>query len=243
MFSFFVSILHHPNVMESTAENLLPAIHCLFSLGGTSGMRVYLVDGQPVFREGLKSIIATMRDLTVIGEADNCKEALQKAGKDCELLVLDGELDSLAFLQSLEKTRNRGRPPFTLVLTRYTEDQHAIQMLAAGADGYLNKSKPPDTILDAIRKVSRGGKFVSRELAETVLFNLDRMNRPARLSNREYQVLYLYASGMAMKEIAGQLAVSVKTVSTYRCRLLEKLNLRSNAQLMQYAYKEGVIRE
>src|SRR5882762_11189959 len=210
---------------------------------GVIDMRVYLVDAQPVFREGLKSVMSNARDLTVVGEADTCSDVMQNGRMECDLLVLDGELDSLAFLQSLEKTRNRGRPPFTLVLTRHSEDQHAIQMLAAGADGYLNKSKPPDTILDAIRKVSRGGKFVSRELAETVLFNLDRMNRPARLSNREYQVLYLYASGMAMKEIAGQLAVSVKTVSTYRCRLLEKLNLRSNAQLMQYAYKEGVIRE
>jgi len=208
-----------------------------------SKMRVYLVDGQPVFREGLKSIIRAARDLTVIGEAETCTEDVQKAGRECDLFVLDGELDCLAFLQSLEKTRVRGRPPFTLVLTRHTEDQHAIQMLAAGADGYLSKCKPPETILDAIRKVCRGGKFVSRELAETMLFNLDRMNGPARLSNREYQVLYLYASGLAMKEIAGQLALSVKTVSTYRCRLLEKLNLSSNAQLMRYAYKEGVIRE
>ena len=116
-------------------------------------------------------------------------------------------------------------------------------MLAAGADGYLNKAKAPETIIDAMRKVSKGGRFVSRELAETVLFNLERINRPARLSNREYQVLYLYASGLAMKEIAGQLALSVKTVSTYRCRLLEKLNLSTNAQLMRYAYKEGVVNE
>ena len=206
-------------------------------------MRVYLVDGQPVFREGLKSIMSTARDLTVVGEADTCRDVMQKSDRECDLLVLDGELDSLAFLQSLEKTRAKGRPPFTLILTRHNEDQHAIQMLAAGADGYLSKSKPPQTILEAIRKVSRGGKFVSRELAETVLFSLDRMNRANRLSNREYQVLYLYASGLAMKEIAGQLALSVKTVSTYRCRLLEKLNLSTNAQLMRYAYKEGVVNE
>ena len=206
-------------------------------------MRVYLVDAQPVFREGLKSIMSTARDLTVVGEADTCRDVMQKSDRECDLLVLDGELDSLAFLQSLEKTRAKGRPPFTLILTRHNEDQHAIQMLAAGADGYLSKSKPPQTILEAIRKVSRGGKFVSRELAETVLFSLDRMNRANRLSNREYQVLYLYASGLAMKEIAGQLALSVKTVSTYRCRLLEKLNLSTNAQLMRYAYKEGVVNE
>ncbi len=206
-------------------------------------MRVYLVDAQPVFREGLKSVMSNARDLTVVGEADTCSDVMQNGRMECDLLVLDGELDSLAFLQSLEKTRPKGRPPFTLVLTRHTENQHAIQMLAAGADGYLNKAKAPETIIDAMRKVSKGGRFVSRELAETVLFNLERINRPARLSNREYQVLYLYASGLAMKEIAGQLALSVKTVSTYRCRLLEKLNLSTNAQLMRYAYKEGVVNE
>jgi DNA-binding NarL/FixJ family response regulator len=206
-------------------------------------MRVYLVDAQPVFREGLKSIMSTARDLTVVGEADTCRDVMQKSDRECDLLVLDGELDSLAFLQSLEKTRAKGRPPFTLILTRHNEDQHAIQMLAAGADGYLSKSKPPQTILEAIRKVSRGGKFVSRELAETVLFSLDRMNKANRLSNREYQVLYLFATGLGMKEIAGQLALSIKTISTYRCRLLEKLNLSSNAQLMRYAFKEGVVNE
>jgi len=147
----------------------------------------------------------------------------------------------LTLLQSLEKARPKGRPPFTLVLTRHTEDQHALQMLTAGADGYLNKNTPAPLVLDVMRKVSRGGKYVSRELAETVLLNFDRMSRPARLSRREYQVLYLFASGLAMKEIAGQLSLSIKTVSTYRCRLLEKLNLTSNAQLMRYALKEGVM--
>jgi DNA-binding NarL/FixJ family response regulator len=206
-------------------------------------MRVYVVDSHPVFREGLKTVLSNSHDITVIGEADSCRDLLQNINGDCDLVTLDGELDSLALLQSLEKTRPKGRPPFTLVLTRHTEDQHAIQMLAAGADGYMDKTKPPHLIIEAVRKVSRGGKYVSRELAEMVLFNLNRMNRPVRLSNREYQVLYLFASGLGMKEIAGQLSLSVKTISTYRCRLLEKLNLSSNAQLMRYAIKEGVLTE
>jgi two-component system, NarL family, invasion response regulator UvrY len=206
-------------------------------------MRVYVVDSHPVFREGLKTVLSNSHDINVIGEADSCQDLLQKLNVDCDLITLDGELDSLAFLQSLEKMRPKGRPPFTLILTRHTEEQHAIQMLAAGADGYMDKTKPPNLIVDAIRKVSRGGKYVSRELAEMVLFNLNRMNRPVRLSNREYQVLYLFASGLGMKEIAGQLSLSVKTISTYRCRLLEKLNLSSNAQLMRYAIKEGVLTE
>ena len=114
-------------------------------------------------------------------------------------------------------------------------------MLTAGVDGYLSKSQTPQSVLDAIRKVSRGGKYVSDKLAELMLFNLDRINKPPLLSNREYQVLSLFASGLAMKEIACRLTLSIKTVSTYRIRLLEKLNLRSNAQLLRYAFKEGIV--
>src|SRR5688572_3499882 len=204
-------------------------------------MRLYLIDAHPVFREGLKAVLASSRDLSVIGESETCNQFLEKPDWECDLLVLDGELESLTLLQSLEKARPKGRPPYTLILTRHCEDQHAFQMLAAGADGYMSKTTPPTMILDVVRKVSRGGKYVSRELAETVLLNFDRMNKPARLSKREYQVLYLFASGLAMKEIASQLSLSIKTVSTYRCRLLEKLNLTSNAQLMRYALKEGVM--
>ena len=204
-------------------------------------MRVYVIDAHPVFREGLKGILRDSPDLTVIGEADSCQDLLEKVTGNCDLVILDGELDSLTMLQTLDKSRPKGRPPFTLVLTRHTEDQHALQMLAAGADGYLDKHESPQRIIDAIRKVARGGKYVCKELAETAVFNLHRMQRPLRLSSREYQVLCLFASGLGMKQIAGQLALSVKTVSTYRCRLLEKLNLSSNAQLMRYAIKQGVL--
>jgi DNA-binding NarL/FixJ family response regulator len=114
-------------------------------------------------------------------------------------------------------------------------------MLSAGADGYVNKNESPELILEAIRKVSRGENYVSRKLAETVLFNMTRDNGPVRLSSREYQVLYLFGSGLGTKQIAGQLDLSVKTISTYRYRLLEKLKLTTNAQLMRYAITEGVL--
>jgi two-component system, NarL family, invasion response regulator UvrY len=206
-------------------------------------MRVYVVDSHPVFREGLKTILRESNEVTVVGEADTCQDLLEKVNGNCDLITLDGELDSLALLQTLEKSRPKGRPPFTLILTRHTEDQHALQMLAAGADGYVDKRKPPQVILDAVRKVARGGKYVSKELAETAVFNLHRRERSLRLSSREYQVLCLFASGLGMKQIAGQLSLSVKTISTYRCRLLDKLNLSSNAQLMRYAIKQGVLAE
>jgi DNA-binding NarL/FixJ family response regulator len=203
-------------------------------------MRVFLVDNQPIFREGLKSIIKTEHELTVVGEADTCQD-LQEAPKNVDLVILDGELDSILLLNILQKTRSKGRPPFVLVVTKHNEEHHAVQMLKAGADGYLHKSDPTQTVLQAIRKISRGGKYVPSELAETMIFASNGLNGPSRLSNREYQVLHLFASGMSMSEIAGHLTLSVKTVSTYRSRLLEKLNLKTNAQLMRYAFKKGML--
>ncbi len=203
-------------------------------------MRVFLVDSQPIFRAGLKSIMRTEQDLTIAGEADNCRDLLPDAN-NADLLILDGELDSLVLLNSLHKARSRGRPPFVLVLTKHSEEQHAVQMLKAGADGYLYKSDPPETVLDAIRKIVRGGKYVPDGLAETVIFALNGISGRSRLSHREYQVLYLLACGKRMTEIAEHLSLSVKTVSTYRSRLLEKLNLNSNAQLMRYAFKQGMV--
>jgi DNA-binding NarL/FixJ family response regulator len=203
-------------------------------------MRVFLVDPQPVFREGLKSILGTARDLTVIGEADRHQDVVDKIQRT-DVLVLDGELDALSLLRTLDKPTQKGRPPYILILSNHPENRHAIQLLEAGADGYVNKSKPPDQIIEAIRKVSRGGKYISKELAEAVVVHLDHMKKPARLSGREYQVLCLFASGLCMTEIAERLTLSVKTISTYRSRLLEKLDLRTNAELMRYAFKEGLV--
>jgi DNA-binding NarL/FixJ family response regulator len=203
-------------------------------------MRVFLVDSHPIFREGLKSIITATPDLTVVGEATTCRDLIENA-KSADVLILDGEMDSLVLLDSLERTRRKGGPPYVLVLTREIEEQHAIQMLSAGADGYLYKSDSPETVLNAIRKIARGGKYIPNGLAEKVIFAMNGLTGPAQLSHREYQVLHLFASGMCMTEIAGHLSLSVKTISTYRSRLLEKLNLRSNAELMRYAFKKGMV--
>jgi len=159
-------------------------------------MRVFLVDSYPIFREGLKSIITASRDFTVVGEADSCHDMLQ-AAKNADLIILDGEVDSFALLNSLEKSRHKGRPPYVLVLTKHIEEQHAVQMLAAGADGYLYKSHSPETVMEAIRKIARGGKYVPTSLAETVIFAMNGVSGQAPLSHREHQVLYLFASGMA----------------------------------------------
>jgi two-component system, NarL family, invasion response regulator UvrY len=203
-------------------------------------MRIFVVDAEPVFREGVKSIVKTERDLTVVGEADNCL-GIAETGDNFDILTLDGGLDSIDFLKSLQKTRIKGRPPFVLILTKHDEEHHAVQMLKAGADGYLHKTDPTETVLGAIRKIARGGKYVPSYVAETMIFAMNDVNGPSRLSGREYQVLHLFACGKSMTEIAGHLSLSVKTVSTYRSRLLEKLNLTSNAQLMRYAFKTHML--
>jgi len=203
-------------------------------------MRVFLVDGEPIFREGLKTIITGAQDFTIVGEADTCREMLENR-EPADLFILDGELDSLLLLNALHQTRAKGRPPFVLILTKHSEEQHAVQLLKAGADGYMHKSDPPEAVLNAIRKIVRGGKYVPDGLAETIIFALNGVDGSTRLSHREYQVLYLFACGMRMTDIAAHLSLSVKTVSTYRSRLLDKLHLRSNAQLMRYAFQQGML--
>src|SRR5207247_9275704 len=108
-------------------------------------MRVFLVDSEPIFREGLKTVIGTEQDLTVVGEADNCRNMLQ-VSQNVDLLILDGELDSIVLIMSLQKIRSKRRPPFVLVLTERKEEQHALQTLQAGAGGYLYNSNPPATV-------------------------------------------------------------------------------------------------
>jgi two-component system invasion response regulator UvrY len=203
-------------------------------------MRVILIDESPVFREGLKAILTRMREITVVGEADSFREILDKIRHECELVVIDGELEALNLLRTLDKPNRKGRPPFVLILSAHSNDHHACQMFGAGADGYLPKSETLQSLVEAIRKVSRGAKYIRPEEADSLILNLG-ASTSQRLSTREYEVLCLMASGLGATEIAGRLSLSVKTVSTYRSRLLEKLHLRSNAELMRYAYLEGIM--
>ena len=202
-------------------------------------MRVFLVDGQPVFREGLKHIISNIEDCRVVGESSNYENLIQ-AIQQVDLFILDGEVDSIAFLDSLEKVREKGRAPYVLILTNHAEEQHAFQLIAAGASGYMHKTEPPETVLTAVRRVGKAGRYIPNDLAEKMIFAMNGTNGRTQLSAREYQVLYLIASGLCATEIANHLALSVKTVSTYRCRLLEKLQLKNNAELMKYALKKSI---
>jgi len=202
-------------------------------------MRIFLIDSQPVFREGLKRIISATNDLKIVGEATSCRN-LSPTERNFELLILDGELDSLGLVESLHRERRFRQSPSTLIISEKSGPQYVAQILRAGASGYLVKSSPPEIVLAAIRKVGRGGNYLEANVAEKLLFTKN-SQRSNGFSMREYQVLQLIASGCRAKEIAGKLCLSVKTVSTYRCRILEKLDLNSNADLVRYALTSGVI--
>ena len=204
-------------------------------------MRVILVDACPVFREGLKCVMNGIHDVAVVAEAGTYRDVREKIHNESDLLLVDGDLEALALLRELDKAHRLRRPPFVLVLSARTDDYHAVQLLAAGADGYIYKFASIQLVIEAIRKVARGGRYVIPEIAERILINFGKENTPPRLSGREYEVLCLLASGLSASEIAGQLLLSVKTISTYRSRLLDKLHLRNNGQLMRYAYKEGIL--
>jgi DNA-binding NarL/FixJ family response regulator len=208
-------------------------------------IRVLIADDHAVVREGIKRIIADAADLTVRAEAENGQDLLAKlkAG-DCDVVLMDLAMPGMPGLEVLEEIR-RQRPRLpVLVLSMYPEDQYAVRTLMAGASGYIHKGSPPDELVAAIRTVAAGRRHITAEVAESLASHVDTVSpKPPHesLSNREYQVLCLIASGKSVGDIAGELSLSVKTVSTYRSRILEKLGLRHNAEITRYAMQHGLV--
>lgn len=208
-------------------------------------LRVVVVDDHPVVREGLKRIISESNELSVAAEASDGEEALQTIrNQPCDVVLLDISLPKKSGLEVLKHVRaEQPRLPI-LILSMHSEDEYAVRMLRAGASGYLTKESTGSSLISAIRKVVRGGRYVSPALAERLAFDLQTdSERPAyeALSDREYQILCMLSAGKTVSEIAGELALSVKTISTYRVRVLEKLRLKNNAELMRYAIKQGLV--
>ena len=208
-------------------------------------MRILIADDHPIFRAGLKEILAKEKDVELIGEADNGHKALELALKQrWDVVVLDITMPGKDGLEVLHELR-RERPKLpVLVLSAHPEDQLALRLIKAGAAGYLTKDKAPEVLLTAIRKVLDGGKYVSESLAEKAVLELaSETKRPLHetLSDREFQVMSMIAAGKALKEIAEELFLSVRTVSTYRARVLEKLNMKSNAELIRYALQNQLV--
>ena len=208
-------------------------------------IRICVVDDHAVVREGLKRIISENPGMVVTSEAGDGLEAMRLIQSEpCDVVLLDITMPNKNGLDVLKQLRAESPRLPVLVLSMHAEDQYAVRVLRAGAAGYLTKESAPSRLIQAIRKVVRGGKYVSPALAEKLVYDLDSNSTKAAhevLSDREYQVLCLMASGKTVTQIAEELALSVKTVSTYRVRMLEKLNMKNNAELTRYAIKEGLV--
>jgi two-component system invasion response regulator UvrY len=208
-------------------------------------IRVLIADDHAVVRQGLKQIIRDAADMLVVAEAANGPETLEKARtEEADVLVMDISMPGRSGFDILKDLRlERPKLP-VLVLSMHAEEQFAVRLLRSGAAGYLNKESAPEELVKAIRKVVAGGKYVSPTLAEKLAFEIDSDSEKLlheTLSDREFQVMRMMASGKTVKEIADELSLSVKTISTYRSRILEKMNLRTNAELIHYAIQNMLI--
>jgi len=208
-------------------------------------MRILIADDHPIFRAGVKEILLKEKDVESIGEADTGHKVLELARKRrWDVVLLDLTMPGKDGLQVLPELR-RERPELPiLVLSAHPEDQLALRLLKSGAAGYLTKDKAPEVLLTAIRKVLRGEKYISESLAEKIA--LDTVSGATKslhemLSQREYQVMAMIAAGKTGKEIAKKLFLSIRTVSTYRTRVLEKMNMKTNAELIRYALQNKLV--
>lgn len=207
-------------------------------------IKVLIADDHAIFREGLKRIIDASPGLTVVAEAASGEEALERArATKPEVVLLDVSMPGRGGIETVEELKRREPRVRVLILTVHPEDHFAVRCLRHGADGYITKDVAPGELVQAVRKVWSGGKYVSPALAERLAFTLDTNFAQApheELSGREFQVMRLIAAGRTASEIASELHLSVKTVSTYRSRILIKMNMRTNAEIMHYAIELGI---
>src|SRR5579859_714082 len=202
-------------------------------------LKVLIADDHAVVRQGLRRILTEIPELNVVGEAQDGQSALNLVrAEPWDVLVLDMSMPGRSGLDILKDVRRERPETRVLVLSMHPEDQFAVRMLKAGASGYLTKETATDELVKAVRKVLTGGRYISAALAEKLAFDVNSdTDKPLhdKLSDREFQVLRQLAAGRTVQEIADELMLSPKTISTYRARVLEKLELKSNAELIHYA--------
>ena len=208
-------------------------------------IKILVADDHPIVRQGLKQILSEYPDMTVADEAGNGKEVLSKiAKKDYDIVLLDISMPGRNGLDILKELKSKKPKLPVLVLSIYPEDQYAVRVLKLGAAGYLTKESVPEELVAAIRKVARGRKYVSNYLAEKLASDLEiNAEKPLHenLSDREYQVMFMIASGKRLKEISEELSLSIKTISTYRSRIMDKMKMKNNAELIRYALQNSLV--
>ena len=208
-------------------------------------INILIADDHSVVREGLKQIISANADMTVLAEAGSGNEAIEKIRNNTfSVVILDIAMPGKNGLDTMKEIKLKHPTLPVLILSMYPEEQYARRFLRAGASGYLTKKSASEELVNAIRTVSKGKKYVTSSLAEQLVGELDittEKSLHSALSDREFQVLCLIASGKTSGDIADELFLSVKTVSTYRTRILEKLRLKNTAELITYAIQNQLI--
>jgi two-component system, NarL family, invasion response regulator UvrY len=217
---------------------------------------VMLCDDHALIRRGIRDTLSDAPDIRVVGEAGDygelrtlMREALRDGAANgrstpCDVLVLDINLPGRSGLDALHALKDEGSPVKVLVVSMYPEDQYAIRALKAGAYGYVNKGGDPQLLVQAVRTVAQGRKYVTPEIAQMLVESLTTPSTEAahnKLSDRELQTLVMIASGKRLADIAAELMLSPKTVSVYRARVLEKLALTNNSELTVYAIRNGLV--
>jgi DNA-binding NarL/FixJ family response regulator len=208
-------------------------------------IRILIADDHPIVRQGLKQILTEEPDVVVVGEAQNSQELLELVRKqDWDIVILDITMPGRGGIDVLKELKHERPKLPVLMLSVHPEDQYAVRALKAHASGYMTKDSAPEELVKAIRKILRGGKYISSTLAEKLAFDLEtETEKPLHetLSDREHQVLLMIASGKTVSEIAKELSLSVKTIDTYRARILEKMKMKTNAELTHYAIKNKLV--
>jgi DNA-binding NarL/FixJ family response regulator len=216
-------------------------------------IRVILCDDHALIRRGIRDTLSDASDIEVVGEAGDYGELrslLHKLGQDgaaqapCDVLVLDINMPGRSGLDVLHVLKDEGTAIRTLIVSMYPEDQYAIRALRAGAFGYVNKGGDPQLLVQAVRTVAQGRKYVTPEIAQMLVESLTAPvteQAHQKLSDRELQTLVMIASGKRLSDIAEELMLSPKTVSVYRARVLEKLGLANNSELTVYAIRNGLV--
>lgn len=208
-------------------------------------IKTLIVDDHSVVREGLKKILSEAPNITVADEASTGHEVLKKIkDSNFDVIVLDVSLPDINGLDVLKQIRSTKPDLPVLIFSIYPEERYAIRFLRAGASGYLTKKNAPEELIRAIRKISQGRKYITSFLAEKLVYDLGDDNKEPlheKLSDREFQVMIMIALGKRAKEIAKELFLSEKTINNYKSRILEKMKMKNNAEIIHYAMREGLI--
>jgi two-component system invasion response regulator UvrY len=208
-------------------------------------IKILIADDHAIFREGMKQIVVGTKGLAVVGEAENWQELMDIYRKlNGDVVLLDINLPGASGFEGLKQLKEKKPGLPILILSMYPDQQYAIRSLRAGADGYLGKTTAPDELISAIKIVCEGRKYISSAVAEKLVGKLENnIQKPIHelLSKREYQIMCMIADGKTVTNISNQMGLSVKTISTYRVRALQKMKMKTNAELIRYVIKNELV--